>query len=112
MDLLNLLYTIQNDDKKKNDENIIFLGHCLSLAYKSHAQNFQDVWALYENKFKRNGFYVEFGATDGLISSNSYLLAKEYNWKGIVAEPNPIWHDKLSQNRDDMENYCNNFIFE
>jgi FkbM family methyltransferase len=104
LDLLNLLYTIQNDDKRKNDENIIFLGHCLSLAHKSYAQNFQDVWAVYENKFKRNGFYVEFGATDGLISSNSYLLAKEYNWKGIVAEPNPIWHDRLSQNRDDMDN--------
>jgi FkbM family methyltransferase len=102
LDLLNLLYTIQRDESRKNDENIIFLGYCLALAHKSYAQNFQDVWALYENNFKRKGFYVEFGGTDGLTSSNSYMLSKHYGWSGIIAEPNPIWHEKLSLNRDDM----------
>ncbi len=103
MDLLNLLYTIQRDESRKNDENIIFLGYCLAFAHKSYAQNFQDVWALYENDFKRKGFYVEFGGTDGLTSSNSYMLSKHYGWSGIIAEPNPIWHEKLSLNRDDLD---------
>lgn len=101
MDLLTLLYTIKQDPVRKNDENIIFFGHCLSLVNKSYAQNYQDVWALYENNFKRDGYFVEFGGTDGLTSSNSYLLAKSYNWSGIIAEPNPIWHEKLSENRNE-----------
>jgi FkbM family methyltransferase len=100
MDLINFLYTVKQDEVKKN-ESIKFLGHCLSLCNESTSQNFQDVWALYESGFKRDGFYVEFGATDGVDGSNTYLLSKDYNWKGILAEPNPVWHTSLKQNRDD-----------
>jgi FkbM family methyltransferase len=44
-------------------------------------------------------YFVEFGATDGKTSSNSYLLEQKYGWSGILAEPNPIWHEKLHKNR-------------
>lgn len=65
----------------------------------TNAQNYQDIWALFENKFKRDGFFVEFGATDGVTGNNTLLLEREYGWTGILAEPNPHWHNDLFYNR-------------
>ena len=56
----------------------------------TNSQCFQDLWVLYETKTKKNGFYVEFGATNGLTISNSLLLEKNFGWTGILAEPSPI----------------------
>ncbi len=47
----------------------------------------------------RNGYFVEFGATDGVTNSNTALLEREYGWHGILAEPNPAWHRRLRQSR-------------
>lgn len=65
----------------------------------TNSQNYQDLWALFENKFKRDGFFVEFGATDGVTGNNTLLLEREYGWTGILAEPNPHWHNDLFVNR-------------
>jgi len=92
-----LLYAWQNQYKDNHD--IVFFGHCVANLPETYSQNFQDVWALYENNFKKDGFFVEFGATDGVDGSNTLLLEKKYNWKGILAEPNPVWHIALKQNR-------------
>lgn len=99
MDLISLPYAIRDDTSLRNNQYIKFIGNCLTLLNESQSQNFQDVWALHETGFKREGYYVEFGGTDGLTSSNSHLLAQYYDWKGIVAEPNPIWHENLYKNR-------------
>lgn len=68
-------------------------------ADKTKAQNYQDIWTLYENGFKRDGFFIEFGATDGVTGNNTWLLENEYGWSGILAEPNPHWHNDLFVNR-------------
>ncbi|MER9200804.1 FkbM family methyltransferase [Mesorhizobium sp. M0933] len=52
-----------------------------------------------ETEFKENGYFVEFGATNGVNLSNSYLLEKHFGWNGILAEPAKVWHDSLRQNR-------------
>lgn len=75
-----------------------FYKKCEEYKEDSESQNFQDVWALYENDFIQDGFYVEFGATDG-IDGNTYLLSKKFNWSGILAEPSPYWFDTLVKNR-------------
>jgi FkbM family methyltransferase len=67
--------------------------------FKSKSQLRQDLFVLSHLKFKRDGFFVEFGATNGVDLSNTYLLEKEFGWKGILAEPAIIWHKDLRMNR-------------
>jgi FkbM family methyltransferase len=69
------------------------------LLKKSRAQLRQDIFVLFENNMKCNGFFVEFGATDGVQLSNTHMLEKEFSWKGILAEPGRMWHEALIRNR-------------
>ena len=57
------------------------------------------MFALKELNFKRDGYFVEFGATNGKELSNTWMLEKELGWTGIVAEPAKIWHKELVENR-------------
>jgi hypothetical protein len=57
------------------------------------------LFALCEAGFKRDGYFVEFGATDGVNGRNSYLLEKNFGWKGVVAEPARCWYEQLRANR-------------
>lgn len=59
----------------------------------------QDIVALASNDFKRNGYFVEFGATDGVLGSNTYLLEKSFFWEGILVEPAKVFHETLVSNR-------------
>jgi FkbM family methyltransferase len=69
------------------------------LKNKSMAQLGQDLWVLERTNYKRNGFFVEFGATDGVLLSNTWLLEKEFGWQGLCAEPNPKFFSQLQRNR-------------
>jgi FkbM family methyltransferase len=59
----------------------------------------QDLFVLSQLNFKTNGFFVEFGATNGVDFSNTYLLETEFNWQGVLAEPATCWHKDLLKNR-------------
>jgi FkbM family methyltransferase len=93
-------FLIGHSDLAKDDQGILsFCEYSENDLLKSKAQIFQDLFVLYTLKNKRNGFFVEFGATDGVSLSNTFLLEKEYGWKGIVAEPAHVWIERLKENR-------------
>lgn len=86
----NFLNTIKN--KRKLDNTVKCLPYFCS-------QFGQDLFVLNELNFKKNGFFVEFGATNGINGSNTYLLENKFNWRGILAEPAKIFYDELNKNR-------------
>jgi len=66
---------------------------------QSKAELGQDLFVMAETGMKRGGFFVEFGAGDGVRSSNTWLLETAFGWTGILAEPAAIWHAPLFKNR-------------
>jgi FkbM family methyltransferase len=59
----------------------------------------QDVLALSVTGPERKGFFVEFGATNGIDLSNTHLLETGFGWTGILSEPARRWHKTLDKNR-------------
>jgi len=74
-------------------------GELLDNLRKSRGQLKQDLFALSMLGFKREGWFVEFGAANGIDLSNTYLLETEFGWRGVVAEPARGWHEALRRNR-------------
>ena len=79
--------------------DLAFLDFIHEQKIISSSQVSQDLMVLYMLNKKKNGFFVEFGATDGKEKSNTYLLEKEFGWTGILCEPSVKWHNELSSNR-------------
>lgn len=73
------------------------------LAYvegrERYSQLLQDLWVLHSTGEQRGGFFVEFGACDGRAYSNTLLLEERFGWRGILAEPSPVWWERLQRNR-------------
>jgi len=65
----------------------------------SYSQLNQDIEVLQHYNNKKNGYFVEIGASNGIELSNTYLLETEYNWKGICVEPIPERYELLCKNR-------------
>lgn len=56
----------------------------------------QDRWIMHEVfPGKKGGFFLELGAADGFSESNTYVLEKRHQWRGICIEPNPVLFDAL-----------------
>jgi hypothetical protein len=68
-------------------EEMLFLGMCLARYSSSSAQVMQDLYVLWKLRQRRKGYFVEFGAMDGLQISNTALLEVDFDWTGILAEP-------------------------
>lgn len=67
---------------------------------KSKSQYAQDLFVISEMYNKTlSPFFIEFGATDGIKWSNTYLLEKDFNWIGILSEPAKVWEKQLKINR-------------
>ena len=74
-------------------------GQAIDALESCRSQIGQDLFVLCELKFKRNGYFVEFGATNGIDLSNSHILENKFGWRGIIAEPARVWHKALFENR-------------
>lgn len=64
-----------------------------------HAQNSQDIYVERLLCAKRNGYFVDIGAYDGIHLSNTYFFEKELGWDGLCVDANPITFTSLSANR-------------
>jgi FkbM family methyltransferase len=92
--------SIFRDYELANQINKTYFVEFLENLSESKSQLRQDLFVLSELGFKRNGFFVEFGATNGIDLSNSYILETKFGWNGILAEPAQKWHDDLRRYRN------------
>lgn len=53
---------------------------------RNYSQAYQDMFVLAALKGKRNGTYLEIGSEEPKYKSNTYLLEKEFSWRGISVE--------------------------
>lgn len=89
---------------KQIRSNNLFID-LLKYHLESHSQFMQDIFVLRQTNYQRGGFFVEFGACDGISLSNTYLLEKNFGWTGILAEPAKKWHPLISKNRSAFVDY-------
>lgn len=68
----------------------------LKYYFDSPSQIHQDLLA---HSVCSTKFFVEFGACDGVESSNTYWLEKFHGWTGVLAEPGQNWIPKLLEGR-------------
>ena len=80
-----------------------FINYFKNLKKQHYAQIFQDVFASFvvQNNFEKT--FLEFGATDGISLSNTFLLEKELGWSGMLAEPDIKWFKSLKKNRPESK---------
>lgn len=64
-----------------------------------HSQANQDRWVADFFKNKKNGFFVDVGAYDGVQTSNSFFFEETLDWNGICIEGNPLFFSWLIRNR-------------
>ncbi len=104
--LLALGYSISTKTKKTLIQRIRKSGQGITKAQEkkllrhSKSQLGQDILALSVTDVDSPGFFVEFGAADGVALSNSHILEKQFSWSGILCEPSKSWHQALRRNRD------------
>lgn len=48
---------------------------------------------------RRDGFFVEVGALDGVTLSNTYYFERELGWRGILVEANPVEAERCAAAR-------------
>jgi FkbM family methyltransferase len=66
---------------------------------KFQGQYFQDMIAYIYLQKKKNGFYIDIGANDGISISNTYIF-EQLGWKGICIEPLPAIFLRLKKFRN------------
>ena len=54
--------------------------------------NKEDDFVINHFNNKKGGVVVDIGAADGITTSNSYKLIKEFDWEGILIEPLPEFY--------------------
>ena len=67
-----------------------------------YSQAAQDVWVAKKFEYKKNGYFLDVGAYDGIQISNTYFLEKELGWSGICIEANPSVFNSLALNRKSL----------
>jgi FkbM family methyltransferase len=98
--LFESMLSLRDLQSGETDYELKFLTYCLNNLGSSNAQLLQDLFVLFHLDNKVEGYFVEFGAADGITISNTFLLESQYGWSGIVAEPARRWRCPLKQNRN------------
>src|SRR6187401_1248386 len=54
-------------------------------------------------KGKQSGTFLDIGANDGVTLSNTFALANDYGWTGLLVEASPKAYERLIKNYELMD---------
>lgn len=77
---------------------VIYEQFLSNYSHMSQAGQDKIILELLDNK--QEGYFVELGASNGVTSSNTYVLEKKYRWRGLCIEPNQRFFKQLAKNRN------------
>jgi FkbM family methyltransferase len=99
--MLPTFFRLNTAIKRAESNNLLneFYGHVITKRTESHSQLFQDLFVDFVFSGAKGKRFLEFGATDGVELSNTFMLERSREWTGVLAEPDPQWHDRLKRNR-------------
>lgn len=63
------------------------------------SQAWQDEFIINLLSFKKGGYFLDIGSTDGMNQSNSYFLESEMGWQGICVERGIGYTEHYNKNR-------------
>jgi FkbM family methyltransferase len=86
------LWNAINEDKKS------LISQYLIFSKSQYAQDLFVISQLVEKDLPK--YFIEFGATNGISWSNTYILEKYFKWDGILSEPARTWEIELRNNRN------------
>jgi hypothetical protein len=89
------------DSTKSNDLRFKFKG--IEKIKNNQSQVFQDMFVLMALNGKTKGKYLEIGAHEPIVHSNTYILEKYFDWEGISLEIDSNLVNKFNGTRD---NFC------
>ena len=94
-------YLFRNHDPGLSAKDIyrdVFSSNRLRQGYQSQMGQdmFLNRWFF---KNRGPGFFVDVGAFDGIVGSNTFYFEKHLQWKGIAFEPSPSAFEDLQANR-------------
>jgi FkbM family methyltransferase len=107
---MNLYHSISRWTKNSSTSNSInsFVLANLSVSFSQLQQDLVALW-LKKKIFgtEDQGYFVEFGATNGIQLSNTFMLEKIYAWNGLLCEPSINYYHLLQKNRNvTTDNRC------
>jgi FkbM family methyltransferase len=80
-----------------------YLFDVFGLRRRYYSQKGQDRWLIERVFYKRKqGYFVDVGAGDGRTHSNTYVLEKDYDWRGVLIDANPAYIDALKERRQSL----------
>jgi FkbM family methyltransferase len=79
----------------------------MGALFTSESERFQDIFALLLARKFNGGYFFKFDACYGKTASITYLLEKDFVWKGLLAEHARVWDEDLEENHlDEIDKRC------
>ena len=99
-------WTLNKTTFKSEFEKKCKLFNINSFDVKFYSQQDEDKYIIQYLLKKKidNGTYLEIGACDGILYSNSKTLEDFFGFKGILIEPQSNFFDNLKKNRSNINN--------
>lgn len=72
------------------------------MDYVSYSQAGQEEWVIDYLDGLKGGFFLDIGAMEGKVMSNTHALEKDFGWTGLLVECKPQWIEQLKNNRSSI----------